>query len=414
MSSASDLFNESFDNIQRLGLKSIPFTESPIESNISSIFTGRQKELRQVFNLFQKSCERRRILVYGRIGIGKSTFLLEVLSVLRDKRKDMLSTYISLSPELDLATTALIALARAMPGDEWAQKQLHQLGIPTAQSIKERTTEASATMGFGAKLSEKDVSAVKSQYPTISLDELLERAHKKFPGGIVIAIDDLDKQNPSRVRQLMHDAQGMLKGRAWFFLTGHPTGMTGDLLTSERGLFDLQLKLEELDQETTYQMLINYLNSTRKGKYLGPFDPSDPRAVLPFLPETAKEFCRVSMGKPRLFNRLGNTVLSTAAELQAEIITPEILQKGLKNVQPSLLDQAALTVQEERVRMLLQQRGHLSDETISIDDLEQLGFRSFVEIVPILERLEEADLAHQLNQGDVTAFAPIPLIPATN
>jgi uncharacterized protein (DUF1778 family) len=413
MTTPDDIFKQSFDNIQRLGLKEIPFTESPIDldsDSLGKIFTGREQELRQVFNLFQ-SRERRRILVYGRIGIGKSAFLIEVLSVLRRQRPKMLTTYISLPSELDLATTALIAVAREMPGDEWAQRQLQQLGIPTAQPIKERTTEASASMGFGAKLSEKDVAAAKSQYPTVSLDELLERAQKKFPDGIVIAIDDLDKQNPSRVRQLMHDAQGMLKGRAWFLLTGHPTGMTGDLLTSERGLFDLQLELAELDQETTYKMLINYLNSARRGKEKYE-DPTDPRSVLPFLPETAKEFCRVSMGKPRLFNRLGNTILSTAADLQASSITADVLNQGLQQLQPTLLQQAALTAQEERVRMLLQQRGNLSDETITLEDLTQLGFRSFVEIVPILERLEAADLAHQLNQADATSFAPIPLPPS--
>jgi hypothetical protein len=409
MTTPDDIFNQSFDNIQRLGLKEIPFTESPIDlgSNLGRIFTGREQELRRVFNLFQ-SRERRRILVYGRIGIGKSAFLMEVLSVLRRQRPKMLTTYISLPSELDLATTALIAVAREMPGDEWAQRQLQQLGIPTARPVMERTNEVSGNLIFGAKLTEKDVAGAKSQYPTVSLDELLERAQKKFPDGIVIAIDDLDKQNPSRVRQLMHDAQGMLKGRAWFLLTGHPTGMTGDLLTSERGLFDLKLELEELDQETTYKMLINYLNSARKGKEKYE-DPADPRSVLPFLPETAREFCRVSMGKPRLFNRLGNTILSTAADLNATAITPAVLNQGLQQLEPDLLQQAALTAQEERVRMLLQQRGNLSDETISLEDLEQLGFSSFVEIVPILERLEAADLAHQLNQSDATAFAALPL-----
>ena len=93
----------------------------------------------------------------------------------------------------------------------------------------------------------------------------------------------------------------------------------GDLLTSERGLFDLQLKLEELDQSTTYEMLINYLNSVRINNDIT--DVNDPRSVLPFLPETAKKFCKVSLGKPRLFNRLGISVLSTAADLQAEVIT---------------------------------------------------------------------------------------------
>ena len=412
MTTADDIFDQSLSNIKRLGLREIPFTESPIDlqsDTLRRIFTGREHELRRVFNLFQ-SRERRRILIYGRLGIGKSAFLLEVLSVLRRKRPQMLTTYISLPANLDLATTALIAVAREMSDDDWAQRQLYQMGIPTDKLLKERNSEVSGNLGIGAKIGEKDLPITKPQYPTVSLDTLLERAQEKYPEGVVIAIDDLDKQNPSVVRQLMHDAQGMLKGRAWFLLTGHPMGMTGDLLTSERGLFDLQLKLEELDQPTTYKMLINYLNSARIDNDCT--DPQDPRSVLPFLPETAERFCAVSLGKPRLFNRLGNTVLSMAADLQATLITPEVLKQGLKAAAPSFLEQAALTMQEERVRVLLQQRGTLSDDTIAMEDLEQLGFRSFNEILPILERLEEADLAHQLSQGDTRAFAPIPLPPA--
>jgi uncharacterized protein (DUF1778 family) len=158
-----------------------------------------------------------------------------------------------------------------------------------------------------------------------------------------------------------------------------------------------------------YQMLINYLNSARVGNDCT--DPKDPRSVLPFFPETAKRFCEVSLGKPRLFNRLGNTVLSTAADLQASVINREVLNQGLSAAAPTLRQQAALNVQEERVRALLQQRGSLSDETITMEDLEQLGVRSFSDLLPFLERLEEADLAHQLNQDAAKAFAPIPLPP---
>lgn len=411
MNNADDLFDQASSNIERLGIREIPFTESPIDlqsETLQRIFTGRENELRRIFNLFQ-SRDRRRILVYGRIGIGKSAFLLEVLSVLRRKKKQMLTTYISLPANLDLATTALIALARAMPDDEWAQQQLYQMGIPTAMILKERNSEVTANMVFGGKLGEKDLPITKPQYPTVSLETLLERSQKQYPEGVLIAIDDLDKQDPSTVRKLMHNAQGMLKGRAWFMLTGHPMGMTGDLLTSERGLFDLQLKLEELDQPTTYKMLINYLNSARINNDCA--DPTDPRSVLPFLPETAKQFCAASFGKPRLFNRLVSIVLSTAADLQVDKISPEVLEQGLKAAARSLPQQAALTFQEERVRALLLARGGLSDETVLMEDLQQLGVRTFSELLPILERLEEADLAHQLNQDDTKTFAPL-LLPA--
>ena len=412
MTTADDIFDQSSINIQHLGLREIPFTESPIDlesETLRYIFTGREDELRRVFNLFQ-SRERRRVLVYGRIGIGKSAFLLEVLSVLRRKRPKMLTTYIPLPPNLDLATTALIALAQAMSDDDWAQRQLYQMGIPTEKILKERGSKLSGNLGIGGELSEKDLPITKLQYPTVSLSTLLERAKEKYPQGVVIAIDDLDKQNPSQARQLMHDAQGMLKGPAWFLLTGHPMVMTGDLLTSERGLFDLQLPLKELDQPTTYRMLINYLNSARLNNDCT--DSKTPRSVLPFVPETAERFCNISLGKPRRFNRLGRTVLSTAADLQVDIITPQVLEQGLKAANLTLRQQAALTVQEERIRMLLVQRGGLSDETITIEDLEQLGVRSYSEILPFLERLEEADLAYQLDQEDVKAFAPLPLPPA--
>jgi len=410
MNITDDLYFQSFNNIRKLGLTQIPFTESPIEPQSKSqsktldlIFTGRINELSQVFSLCQNT-ERRRILISGRIGIGKSAFLHEVLYGLSRTRKQMLTVYTSLSANQDLATTALIALAQAMPSDEWAQQQLHLMGIPIDRALKERTTKAGIKMVAEAELSEKDLPFTKSQHPTVSLGKLIERAQKQYGDGVLIAIDDLDKQDPSTVRKLMHNAQGMLKGRAWFLLTGHP--MTGDLLTSERGLFDLQLELKELDQPTTYQMLINYLNSVRIKNDCK--DINDPRSVLPFLPETAKKFCEISLGKPRLFNRLGSTVLLTATELQVAVITPDVLEKGLRAAAPSLRRQAALSVQEERVRALLQKRGIFSEE-ITMEDLQQLGVRTFNEILPILERLEEADLVHQLNQDDSKAFAPIPL-----
>lgn len=410
MTVGRDLFLRVKHNIQNLGLNKIPFTESPIERGIEQIFTGREKELEQVFNLLQGG-ERRRILIYGRLGIGKTAFMLEILSVLRTELPKMLTTYISLPSDLDLATTALIALAKAMPNDDWAQQQLYQMGIPTGKILKERNSEISANMGLGAKSGEKDLPLTQFKYPPISLDTLLDRALKEYSDGVLIAIDDLDKQNPSRVRQLMHDAQGMLKGKAWFMLTGHPLGMTGDLLTSERGLFDLQLKLEELDQETTYKMLINYLNSVRINNNCT--DPNDPNSVLPFLPETAEKFCQISLGKPRFFNRLGLAVLSKAANLQVKKITDQVLQQGLKTIEKDRQQKLAQQVKEQRILQLLQQRGNLSEETITQEDLESLGFFAFNEMLPYLEWLENYDFAQRLSQSNAIIYAPI-LFPSSD
>jgi acyl carrier protein len=410
MASADSLLQQSKNNIRRLGLSAIPFTESPTgfddTAQLDRTFTGRKNELSQVFNLFQ-GLDRRRILIYGRIGIGKSAFLLEALTTLKEDSPKKLFTYTSLPAELDLATAALIALAQELPNDDWAQNTLHQMGIPTAKAIKERSREVGGSLGLNAKVTEKNAPQGKLQYPTAALDTLIDRALKKYPEGVVIAIDDLDKQNPARVRQLMHDAQGILKGRAWFMLTAHPIGMTANLLTTERGLFDLRIELKELDQETTYQMLVNYLNSVRIGKPCT--DPNDPNSVLPFSPEAARHFCQVSKGKPRLFNRLGTIILDYAANQKADKITFEVLQAGLRMAAPKLQEQAALKFQEERVRKLLQERSSLSDETITIEDLEQLGFSSYSDLLPILEKLEDADLAYRTSCSDAQEFAAIDL-----
>lgn len=407
---ATDLFDQSTRSFERLGLRASPFTESPpdLESEtLDRIFTGRTKELSKVFNLFQ-SRERRRILISGRIGIGKTIFMREVLLTVQQKRPQMLTTYISLPKTLDLATTALIALAQKMPDDEWAQQQLYQMGIPTEKLLKARSANIGGNfIGIGGKIQEDDLPFTQPQYPEISLDILLRRALKVYSDGVMIAIDDLDKQAPKQVQDLLFEAQGMLKGRAWYLLTRHPIGVTQNWLTMERGLFDLHLQFDNLDQETTYQMLINYLNSVRIDNDCT--DRQNPRCVLPFTPTAAKRFCEVSLGKPRLFNRLGTIILDSTIEQEANIIDDTVLAHGLAAAAQSLEERASLNWQETRVRDLIHRLGSISDETITLEDLESINFSSFSELISILEKLENADLIHQLPPDQGRAYAPIPL-----
>jgi len=305
MDEADSIWEESDDIFLYWKLHEIPFSESISTLNLPQlreVFTGRKNELREVFNLF-RGRERKRILIYGWAGIGKTAFILEVLDVLHRKTENTLTAYISLPPETDLATAALIALAREMENDEWAQQQLNQMGLRPRKPIYIR--KGKVKVGFpiaGGEIEEEPASIVSPQFPTLCFEDLLERALDKHKR-VVIAIDDLDKQDPARARQLLHDAQGMLKGQAWFILTGHPFGLTRDILLRERGLFDLTLKLEELDQPTTRRMLVNYLNSARIKSIHYDFD--DLYAFHPFTQETACTLCERSMGVPRWLNRLG-------------------------------------------------------------------------------------------------------------
>jgi hypothetical protein len=410
MNEADRIFDELETTLSHWGLREIPFSESASflrRSQLGEVFTGRTQELQEVLTLF-KGRERKRILVYGWVGIGKTAFILQVLSVLQRKAKDTLATYISLPPETDLATAALIALARAMPDDEWAQHQLNLMGLRPRKPPVQKRGGGRASIGVGEFNYEETTTPVtQPRFPTLSFEDLLERALKKY-SRIVIAIDDLDKQDPARVRELLRNAQGMLKGGAWFMLTGHPSGLTRDILTRDLGLFDLALELKPLDQPTTYRMLVNYLNSARLQHARR--DPDDPLAVHPFTPETARLLCERSDGVPRYLNRLGSYVLLKAATLRAELITPDILEQGFKYADQQLRGQTGLTPEDQYVLDLVLEKGILSDETVTLADLERLKAKEFSEILPILDKLVQLDLLRRLPSERAGEYAPTPLV----
>jgi hypothetical protein len=332
------------------------------------------------------------------------------LDVLQRKAPNTLATYISLPPETDLATAALIALARQMPDDEWAQHQLNQMGLRPTESLRNRKSNVKGSVPtlLEGSFEETPVPVNRPSFPTLSFEDLLRRARQKYDR-VVIAIDDLDKQDPSQARQLLHDAQGMLKGGAWFILTGHPAGLTRDLLTTERGLFDLCLELKALDQETTYHMLVKYLNSARNPKPRRT-DPLDSLAVKPFTPEAALILCRQSGGVPRFLNRLGNYVLLRAAELGSDRIDVEVLRQGLEFADQQLRGQPGLTPEDLYVLNLILEKGMLSDENLALEDLDRLKVKEFNEILPILENLIQKDLIRRLPTERAAIYMPTPMI----
>jgi hypothetical protein len=408
MSEADRLWDNLDLVFSRWGITEIPFTESAPTTlrkvdQIREVFTGRVLELETALTAF-RGRERRRVLVYGWYGIGKTAFIIELLGILRRKAKDTLTVYISLPREAqDLATFALVALAREMEDDEWAQHVLQQMGLRPRRRPVEKRTEVDAKL---VKTSEETVPVSPPQFPTLSFEDLLERAFEKYRR-VVIAIDDLDKQDPSRVREMLRGAQGMLKGEASFILTSHPAGLTHDVLTRDLGLVDTAIKLDALDMDTTYRMLVNYLNSARPDH--GKREPDDSQAVVPFTPQTAHELCQRSEGVPRYLNRLGRYVLTQAALQRAERITPNVLRQGLEYADSQLRSQS-LTPEDYYVLELVLGKGSVSDETVTLEDLERLKVREFNEIMPILEKLVQIDLLRRLPTEGVAEFGLSPLL----
>lgn len=410
MSTADDLWAQSGVIFDAWGLSEIPFTESAIElgqKQLRQLFTGRENELRQVFNLV-RGRERKRIFVYGWVGIGKTAFLREIIGVLERNAPKTLASYISLLPGMDLSTAALIALARKLPKDEYAQHLLTQMGLPASQrAVEKKTTVKAGLSGSGVETTEETSPFSRPLYPAASFEALLDRAYQKFDR-VVIGIDDLEKRNPDLIRQMLRDEQGLLKSNAWFFLTGHPATITHDILARELGLFDLALELKPLDQTTSYRMLVNYLNSVRPKEKQRNYD--EPQAVWPFTPDTAREMCARSEGIPRMLNRLGSYVLLKAAELGAPMITPDVFQAGVEFADQQLRGQSGLTIEEMYILELVLDKGVLSDESVTLEELDKVRAKEFREILPILDNLVQRDLLKRLPSERATEYAPSPLV----
>jgi len=403
------LYQASADIYEQWNLTNIPFAESAEKlGRLSQVFTGRQDELRQVINLL-RSQDAKSILIYGWIGIGKTAFIREVLEGLdRNMGNKVLTASIKLEAGSDLATAALIALARKMPDDEWAQFQLNRLGLRPDSALRTRKTTVGADLVLKGSVEESTVAPENPRFSTLSFEDLLDRALKKYER-VVIAIDDLDKQDPATAKQLLLNAQGLLKGRAWFFFTGHPSGITRDYLIADRGLFDLPLKLEPLSEDTSYLMLVKYLASARR-RPADAHNPNDLNAVHPFTPETARELCRIAQGVPRWLNRMASYVLLKAAELQEPKITDAVLQIGLIHAREELRGQPGLTPQDYYLLDMVLEKGVLSDASITLEELEKLKVETFSEILPRLDQLVEYDLLKRMPTERATEYAPTPII----
>ena len=403
------LIYEIKSDLNRLGLQDNPFSESAeftSSQNIDEIFTGRRAELKKVISTLIGQ-KRKRILIYGWWGIGKTAFMYQILKILKQKelKKDTLSTYISLPPEIDIATASLISLAFEMKDDEWAQRYLNLMGIYQGGNLYKRKKKFDAGIpGLKGSIEEEPLNTNLAQIPSLSFDYLLKRALNYYKR-IIIFIDDLDKQDPDKVKKLLRDSQGLLKGNASFVLSGHPSGLSKDIVTGNMGIFDLTQELTLMDFDTMNQMLIKYLNSARKKNKFHRFfrilknykkhselDLTDPKSVRPFTVDAAKRICKYSDGHPRWLNRLANYVLLTAQDMKVDTIDIEIIEKGRQYARKELQSQPELTSDLLYLFHLVEEKGLLTDENVSIEELRKIGVNTFNELLPLLEKLIQNDL----------------------
>ncbi|MGK7874712.1 MAG: hypothetical protein AB4426_15835 [Xenococcaceae cyanobacterium] len=109
-------------------------------------------------------------------------------------------------------------------------------------------------------------------------------------------------------------------------------------------------------------------------------------------------------------DRLSRYVLLKATELQVDVITPDVLQQGLEYADQQLRGQPGLTPEDYYVLELVLEKGILSDETITLTDLERAKVQEFNEILPILEKLIQMDLIRRLPTERAAEYEPTPLL----
>jgi hypothetical protein len=102
--------------------------------------------------------------------------------------------------------------------------------------------------------------------------------------------------------------------------------------------------------------------------------------------------------------------LLKAAELKAPLIDEATLKAGLAYAREQLREQNGLTPQDYYLLEIVLEKGTISDDSITLDELERLKAETFNEILPSLDKLVEFDLLKRMPTERATEYAPVPLL----
>jgi hypothetical protein len=104
--------------------------------------------------------------------------------------------------------------------------------------------------------------------------------------------------------------------------------------------------------------------------------------------------------------------LLKAAKLQASLIDDATLQAGLDYARDQLRGQPGLTPQDYYLLDMVLEKGTISDDSITLEELERLKAETFNEILPSLDKLVAFDLLKRMPTERATEYAPVPLLEA--
>jgi len=333
-------------------------------------------------------------LVFGEYGIGKTIFLLESLCELAtDKKFFPIYTTLEGNTSSDFDVSVLFALSEAMYSWSERAKEIHDV-LTGRSTSKETGREVGMDVGTGSLMpisitlggqgtESQTIQRNAVSQPRHEFIMLLEECQKRY-SRIIIAVDEVDKQDPEKFYTLLSGSRATLDVECSFIVTG---GLWAPWLTqnpnrSIYGAFGEEIKLNPFNLSTTRDVIIAYLNSARE---------KENNHTWPFTEDAIEYTFTRSKGVPRQFNHICYEAINGVIdmELDVEEIDKTIVEKCLKESgrgrYSNLQENEQFIVDTIRCY-----GGILSNE--NTEALTSLGIFTVFDLAPVLDKLVQQDI----------------------
>jgi len=375
--------------LKKWNLVENPFRSTPPDDPklLAKIFYGRDQELDLAILMLY---EGRNIMVRGAWGIGKTSFILNLLYQLEQEvagqSGEMLILYLSSIPgdkPTDFYRAILLAIADSLKEIDPEAKDIVDTFLGYSIQRSKISTEGKVNF-LAVSFSYKDESLTNRLTPNANADpyplliRLLEKVEQTYER-LVIAIDDFDKKDPILVKTILEGSLDLFrngKHRA-FIVTGRAFTHLQEATLKALGIFSKEIKLNPMTQDDLRHIAINYLNSSRT-------TPSDD--CEPFTNDIMSLITNYAQGFPRQLLTICEQVLNVAANKEYE----EINSGTFKEIWLEAKDNytLVLTPQLRHLLYIAQQTGGITED-IKDQDLDKLKVLTFVALLPILKEAED-------------------------
>lgn len=394
------------NTLRKWELTDNPFRAVPPDTaeDLEKIFYGRAKEVEIALPTLY---EGRNILIRGAWGIGKTSLIQHLLYQLQKQvaalDEPMAVLYLSGIPG-DSANDFYRALA-LMLADSLSEVDKQAKDIANTlrgfsiqrpkQTIEGRVRFFVFTLGARVEKPSSEITPMANADPYTLLIPLLYQAEEHY-SRLVIAIDDLDKKNPTTVQEILEKSLDLFRmGRKRsFVMTGRSFTTLQETSIKALGIFSEDFNLSAMSADELHHIVIRYLNSVRE-------TPRD--SVYPFTEEVIERIIEYSRGIPRQLNTICEKILRQAAMRGATEIDNEIFSLLWTDLQQQFTAEL-----DPHIRRLLYEAYQAEGIHEDIEDsvLTRLGVSTFIELLPTLKNLEEQGSIIRQDTAKGTRFLP--------